>query len=295
MKRQETQVTPQVTPPVTLGVTEYGDRSARTHALLVHGFPDDQRMWEPVVEALPSDWHVITYDVRGAGRSTRPAARSAYRTALLVEDLIAVLDATVPPGEKVHLVAHDWGSIAAWDVVAAETWDPRLEGRLASYTSGSGPSLDHLGSVTETWSGKLRLLPQVLRSWYVWLFQLPWLPELVWRHLQFLLRPALRRVDPTTDFLPWGSEMGRNAAHGVELYRANVISRIRHPLPWRTSVPVLLVVATRDRWVAPRAVAGLDARCRDLTRVEVDDGHWWPRTRPEECAKIVTAFVREHS
>ena len=74
MKRAEPQVHPLVSPPVTLHVTEYGDRGAATHVLLVHGFPDDQRMWEPVVEALPSDWHVITYDVRGSGRSTGPPA-----------------------------------------------------------------------------------------------------------------------------------------------------------------------------------------------------------------------------
>ncbi len=128
VKREETQVTPLVTPPVTLRVTEYGERSAATHVLLVHGFPDDQRMWEPVVEALPEDWHVITYDVRGAGRSTRPEGRASYRTSLLVEDLIAVLDETLPEGERVHLVAHDWGSIAGWDVVAAESWDPAARG-----------------------------------------------------------------------------------------------------------------------------------------------------------------------
>ena len=72
MKREEMQVTPLVTPPVTLHVTEYGDRAASTHLLLVHGFPDDQRMWEPVAESLPPEWHVITYDVRGFGRSSKP-------------------------------------------------------------------------------------------------------------------------------------------------------------------------------------------------------------------------------
>jgi pimeloyl-ACP methyl ester carboxylesterase len=295
VKREETQVTPLVSPPVTLRVTEYGDRSAATHLLLVHGFPDDQRMWEPVVEELPTDWHVITYDVRGSGHSTRPKGRSAYRTSLLVEDLVAVLDATLPPGESVHLVAHDWGSIAGWDVVAAETWDPRLEGRLASYTSASGPSLDHLGSISQTWRGKLRLLPQVLRSWYVWFFLIPWLPEFVWRHLQVVARRSSRRIDPTIDLLPWGREIRHNAERSIDLYRANVIPRLRNPLPWRTSIPVLLIVALRDGWVRPRAVAGLEARCRDLTRVEVDDGHWWLRSRPDECARIVTQFVRSRS
>ena len=80
-----------------------------------------------------------------------------------------MLDATVPAGEQVHLVGHDWGAIAGWEVIAAETWDPRLEGRLASYTSSSGPSFDHLGSVASSWRGRLQLMPQLLHSWYVWL------------------------------------------------------------------------------------------------------------------------------
>jgi pimeloyl-ACP methyl ester carboxylesterase len=295
VKRIETQVTPLVCPAVTLQVTEYGDRESSTHLVLVHGFPDDQQMWEPVVAALPDDWHVVTYDVRGSGRSTRTKERSSYRIDLLVEDLIAVLDATVPDGEQVHLVGHDWGSTALWDAVAAETWDPRLEGRLASYTSASGPPLDHLATVTQTWRGRLAMLPQTLHSWYVWLFLLPWLPEQLWTHTQWLTRRIARRLDPTTDLLPWGPEVRHNARYSLNLYRANVVSRLRSPLPWRTSTPVLLVIATRDAWVTPGALAGLEARCRDVTRVEVDEGHWLPRARPVELADLVAAFVRRHS
>src|SRR3954464_14342038 len=185
------QVPPLVPPPVTLHVTEYGDRSADTHVLLVHGFPDDQRMWEPVAALLPPEGPAITYDVRacggrGSGRSSKPMGRSSYRTALLVEDLIAVLDATLPDGARVHLVGHDWGSIAGWEVIAAETWDPRLEGRIASYSSASGPSLDHLASLSSSWRGRLGMLPQFLHSWYVWAFQVPWLPERLLTHARGL-------------------------------------------------------------------------------------------------------------
>jgi pimeloyl-ACP methyl ester carboxylesterase len=295
VRREESQVTPLVSPPVTIRVTEYGERAAATHLLLVHGFPDDQQMWEPVAEALPPEWHVITYDVRGSGRSSKPSERSSYRISLLVEDLIAVLDATLPKGERVHLVAHDWGSTACWDVLAAETWDPRLEDRIASYTSASGPSLDHIGTMTSTWSGRRKMLPQSLHSWYVLLFHLPWLPEEMWGRMQWLLRRSLARVDPTTAALPWGHEVRDNARHSLELYRANVFPRLRDPVPWRTSVPVQVLIAERDSWVTPVALAGMEARCRDLTRVEVDDGHWWPRTRPGEFARLVSAFVREHS
>ncbi len=294
MERLETQVASPVTPPVTLAVTEYGERTSSTHVLLVHGFPDDQRMWEAMAAALPADWHVITYDLRGSGRSTRPVGRSSYRLELLVEDLIAVLDATLSPGERVHLVGHDWGSIVGWDVVAAETWDPRLEGRLASYTSCSGPPLDHLGSMAESWRGRLRMLPQALRSWYVWLFLLPWLPEQLWAYFQVPMHKLARRFDPTIDLLPWGQDVRRNASRSLDLYRANVVPRLRRPIPWRTSLPVLLVVATRDTALSPATLNGLGARCRDLTRVEVDEGHWVARARPAEFADLVASFVRRH-
>ena len=294
MERLETKVTPRVSPPVTIAVTEYGDRTSSTHMLLVHGFPDDQRMWEAVAAALPADWHVITYDLRGSGRSTRPERRSSYRLEQLIEDLIAVLDATLPPGEKVHLVGHDWGSIVGWDAVAAETWDPRLEGRLASYTSCCGPPLDHLGSMTGSWRGRLRMLPQALRSWYVWLFLLPWLPEKLWAYFQKPMHALARRFDPTIDLLPWGPDVRRNATRSIDLYRANVVPRLRRPVPWRTSLPVLVVIATRDAALGPGTLSGLEARCRELTRVDVDEGHHLPRARPAEFADLLASFVRRH-
>lgn len=291
MQRNETQVTPSVSPPVTLQVTEYGDRRSGPHVVMLHGFPDDQRMWEPVVAALPEHWHVVTFDLRGAGRSTRPAGRAAYRLDLLVEDLVTVIDATVPSSERVHLVGHDWGSTAAWEAVATSTWDPRLEDRLASFTSTSGPPLDHVASVGAGWRGTLRMLPQLLRSWYVGMFLLPWVPEQLWGPLQRLLRPLARRTEPTSDLLPWGREVRENARHSLNLYRANMVPRLRNPVPWRTSLPVQVVVATRDGLLLPRTFDGLEARCRNLTRVDVDTGHWLPRSRPEELAGLVRAFV----
>jgi pimeloyl-ACP methyl ester carboxylesterase len=92
---------------VMLAVTERGDATAKT-VLLVHGFPDTSAVWNPVAEALALDYHVVTYDVRGAGKSDVPRPRSAYRLELLVADLEAVIDAT-SPGRPVHLVGHDWG------------------------------------------------------------------------------------------------------------------------------------------------------------------------------------------
>lgn len=299
MERSGSQLTATVTtvssataPPVDLRVTEYGDRAAGVHVLLLHGFPDDQRMWEPVVDHLPDDWHVVTFDLRGFGGSDKPEEKAAYRLERLVEDVAAVVAHTVPDAEPVHVMGHDWGSVLGWDLLAAETRCGPLAGRLASYTSISGPSLDHLASLTSTWAGKWRLLPQVLCSWYVWLFQLPRVPELAWERMQGRIRKDGARLDPTIELLPWGPDLVANTRHSVNLYRANVLQRARRPRPWQSSVPVQLVVPTRDAWVTPRATEGMEERCRDLTRVEIAAGHWVPRAHPEELAGLVAAFVR---
>jgi len=294
----ESQVTPPVSPPVTISVREYGARDADTHVVLLHGFPDDQRMWEPVAHALvderPDDWHVVTLDNRGAGASSRPSGRSSYVLAQLVEDVIAVIDETVPRGRKVHLVGHDWGSTLGWDVVAAATWDPRLEDRLATYTSVSGPPLDHVATRSQGWRGRLRMMPQYLHSWYILLFLVPGLPELSWTRGQWSNRRLARRLDPTIDLLPWGRETADNATGSIELYRANVLSRMGRPHPWRTSLPIQLVQLLRDPFISKQSLEGLEARCRDLTRVEVDSGHWLPRADPERLADLVATFAREH-
>jgi len=158
---------------VTLAVYRWGD-TGRPTVVLVHGYPDTAAMWRPVAELLADRYHVIAYDVRGAGSSSAPAGIEAYRLDRLVEDLAAVIDHVSPDG-PIHLVGHDWGSIQGWEAVTTE----RLGPRIGSYTSIYAPGLDH---AAEWARDRLRrptprhvkeLLGQQLRSWYVVAFHLP--------------------------------------------------------------------------------------------------------------------------
>ncbi len=124
-----------------LAVAEYGDTSAPT-VILVHGFPNTSAIWAPVAQNLARDFHVATYDVRGAGASDVPRTRMGYALSILVEDMAAVID-HVSPDAPVHLVAHDWGSIQGWEAVTT----PLLTERIASYTSISGPPIAHAATV----------------------------------------------------------------------------------------------------------------------------------------------------
>eukprot|EP01137_Pigoraptor_chileana_P000507 Opistho-2@36821 len=112
----------------------------RPTVVLVHGYPDNSEVWHAVATDLSADFHVVAYDVRGAGDSTTPKGMQAYRLERLSLDFEAVIKA-VSPNAPVHLVAHDWGSIQSWESVS----DARLAGRIASYTSCAGPCLDHVG------------------------------------------------------------------------------------------------------------------------------------------------------
>lgn len=262
--------------------------------VLVHGYPDQQEMWDLVVRELPGDrLHLVTYDVRGAGASDAPSSRRGYRTDRLVDDLAAVLDAVLPPGGRAHLVGHDWGSVQLWEAVAAEATHPRLRGRVASFTSISGPSLAHTAWLVRHPQGRrARLLRQLLRSWYIGFFRLPLLPELAWRLHGPIGRAVARREGLGRGH--WGAELGRNAVHGLELYRANVGRRSRSGVGLRTDVPVLVIRPTRDAYLTDVLLEELD-RCGDVRVERVEAGHWVTRTRPDRVASLLLEQVRRTS
>jgi pimeloyl-ACP methyl ester carboxylesterase len=265
----------------------------RPTVVLVHGYPDRQEMWDPVVAALTlSELHVVTYDVRGAGASEAPADRAGYRCERLVDDLVAVLDAVLPEGGRAHLVGHDWGSVQLWDAVAAEPDDPRLRDRIASFTSISGPSLDHLAHLVRHPQGREEgLRRQRRKSWYVSAFHVPVLPDLLWQYGHPVIRRVMTRHERLDDG-HWGSGLGRDATNGLNLYRANVLRRLRRPRDLQVRVPVLVVRPVHDHFLDEVTLEELDRFCADVRVEPVDAGHWVPRTNPDRIAALVLEQVR---
>lgn len=264
--------------------------------VLVHGYPDTHRVWDGVAADLAADHHVVTYDVRGAGESGVPSGREGYDVAHLVADLRAVVDEVSPDG-PVHLVGHDWGSIQGW----AAVHDPALAGRFASYTSISGPPLDHVARWMREhrslrWPLLRDLLRQGSRSWYVAFFQIPRLPDLAWRTV---VPRAMGRFLGSVEGVPAdarpGDTLSRDGRNGLELYRRNVGARLRDPRPVVTDVPVLLLVPTGDRYVTPALLDGIERCARDLSRVEIDGGHWVVAADPGRIAGHIRRHVRSQS
>ncbi|MFD5447026.1 SDR family oxidoreductase [Streptomyces sp. NPDC127100] len=281
---------------VELCVAELGDPGQPT-VVLVHGYPDSKEVWSEVAARLAGRFHVVLYDVRGHGRSSAPSPlRGGFTLEKLTDDFLAVADA-VSPGRPVHLVGHDWGSVQAWEFVTVR----RTEGRIASFTSMSGPSLDHFGH----WIGRRvrrptprrvgQLLGQGAKSWYVYLLHTPVLPELAWRGSLGKRWPGiLRRVEkvPGGDY-PTAS-LPSDAAHGAWLYRDNVRPRLRHPREDAYAhVPVQLVTPLGDAFLSERLHDELERWAPRLTRRTLPAKHWVPRTRPDRLADWITEFVTD--
>ena len=265
---------------------------AKPVIVLVHGYPDSASVWAGTAEALSQRYQVVAYDVRGAGRSSRPQDTSAYRLEHLVEDLAAVVDA-VSPDQPVHLVGHDWGSIQSWEAVTT----PRLAGRIASYTSMSGPSLDHAGMwlrarlASRSATDKAAVLKQLAHSWYIGAFHLPVLAPALWKVAGNALWPAmLARVEGIRDATA-NPTQAEDGAHGVKLYRANVGERLSKPRLRTTDIPVQLVFPRGDHFMIEEIWDDLPRWVPNLWRCDVDAGHWLPVSHPQLVADKIARFV----
>ncbi|MFI5567946.1 SDR family oxidoreductase [Streptomyces sp. NPDC051740] len=280
---------------VELCVAELGERGRPT-VVLVHGYPDSKEVWSEVASRLAERFHVVAYDVRGHGRSTAPRPlRGGFTLEKLTDDFLAVADA-VSPDRPVHLVGHDWGSVQSWEFVTVG----RTAGRIASFTSMSGPSLDHFGH----WINRRlkrptprrvgQLLGQGAKSWYVYLLHTPVLPELAWRGPLGRRWPRiLERVEkvPAGGGYPTPS-LPSDAAHGAWLYRDNVRPRLRSPrADAHAHAPVQLITPLGDAFLSERLHEDLELWAPRLTRRTLPAGHWIPRTRPDLLATWIGEFV----
>ncbi|WP_328670173.1 SDR family oxidoreductase [Streptomyces sp. NBC_00328] len=279
---------------VELCVAELGDDRQPT-VVLVHGYPDSKEVWSEVAVRLADRFHVVLYDVRGHGRSTAPRPlRGGFTLEKLTDDFLAVIDA-VSPGGPVHLVGHDWGSVQSWEFVTVA----RTEGRIASFTSMSGPSLDHFGHwikrrVRRPTPRRVgQLLGQGAKSWYVYMLHTPVLPELAWRGPLGKRWPKiLQRLEkvPAGDY-PTPS-LPSDAAHGAWLYRDNVRSRLGRPREDAYAhAPVQLITPLGDAFLSERLYDELEKWAPDSVRRTLQAKHWVPRTRPGQLADWIAGFV----
>jgi NAD(P)-dependent dehydrogenase (short-subunit alcohol dehydrogenase family)/pimeloyl-ACP methyl ester carboxylesterase len=279
---------------VRVAVYEEGNPGGPT-VVLVHGWPDSHVLWDGVVPLLAERFRIIRYDNRGVGLSSAPKPVSAYTMARFADDFAAVIGER-SPGQPVHVLAHDWGSVGIWEFLKR----PGAGDRVATFTSVSGPSQDQLveyifSGLRQPWRPRrfARSICQALRLTYMVFFSIPVLPSLLLRAA--LASKAVRRniVDNIpVEQIHHADNLASDAARSVKTYPANYFrSFTKRQPPGIVDVPVQLVVNTHDKYVRPY---GYDESARWVPRLwrrDIKAGHFSPMSHPRVMAAAVHDFA----
>lgn len=259
--------------------------------ILVHGYPDHQEVWERVIALLVKDFYIVSYDVRGAGQSSAPRSMRAYSLPQLATDLMYVANAVL--GQRAfHLAAHDWGSIQSWEAVTSL----EFKGRILSYSSISGPCLDHAAfwMRKQFAQHKLKFLKQIRKSWYIAAFQLPMVAPMLWHFFKpEQWRNVVMRLERHTD-IAMNPHVAQDGCHGVQLYRANFIPRLLKPRPRYAVCPVQAIVLKYDQFVSPELADEMSHWVEHFQRVELAANHWAILSQPQAVATAIRDFAYKY-
>lgn len=267
------------------------------YLFFLHGYPDDLRSWEAQIEYLKDDFGIIAPNLPGVGKSAKPPLRIFYNAQRLCPTLAKLAEKLVPDqSTPIQLIGHDWGSILLWALVS----DEKLAARFLSFTAIAGP---HVALVRELMLSRLtsgvyvdleNLIKQFFKSWYIYLFQLPNIPELAWN---FLAEPLWEMMltmaeAPANDIRRTYSreEIINRATGPINLYR-ELLQGKEIPLPDKIRLPVQIIVPERDLAITPEVY---DDHYRYVTGLKIhriDANHWVQIEKPSEVSRLIYSFA----
>jgi pimeloyl-ACP methyl ester carboxylesterase len=260
-------------------------------ALLLHGFPECNYSWRHQLPLLAElGYTAWAPNLRGYGDTSRPTRVRDYRMRHLIDDVAGLIDAS--GAEKTLLVGHDWGGAVAW--MAALTGVRPLERFIV--INLPHPRLFRRG--LKTWK-------QLKRSWYIFFFQLPWLPE------RFLGADGARRIAAT--IRGSAQQKDRFPREVLEVYRekarqpgalwamlAYYRAYIRHGVDRdlaraaskKLQTSTLMIWGEEDTALGKELTFGTDELVSDLTlRYLPGVSHWVQQEAPETVNAMIRAWL----
>ena len=263
-----------------------GDRLA----MCLHGFPESSFSWRHQMPLLAElGYRVWAPDLRGYGDSSRPSGVGAYAMENLEADVAALIQAAA--AKEVVLIGHDWGALIAWNYAMFGKPISRL-----IIMNVPHPQCARRG---------MRTLRQLRKSWYMFFFQLPWLPEWILARNHYAAIGRMFRgmaVDKTRFSDEDLREFRQNAAKPgaltamINYYRAlfRGLRRLQKRGNPRIHVPTLMIWGEADAALGKELSYGTDRHVSNLTlRYLPNVSHWVQQEAPEAVNSMLRAWLQD--
>jgi epoxide hydrolase 4 len=261
--------------------------------VLLHGFPEFWYSWRRQIPALARHFKVVVPDLRGYNDSDKPL--TGYDLDTLVSDIQGLIKGL--GYQRAHLVGHDWGGVIAWHFAQKM---PQSLDRLAILNA---PHPQQFGKEL------LSNLDQLLRSWYVFAFQVPELPEWLIRqnlrsfvnrlfHDLAVRKSAFSQAD--TDIYCAALEKPRALSAALSYYRHLLRPqqwlRLWERSPSPIQIPTLVLWGEDDQFLSKRLTQGLEALVEAPLRLKLIPhcGHWTQQEAPDTVNRELLQFLRQN-
>lgn len=256
--------------------------------VLLHGFPEFWYGWRAQIEPLAAaGFRVIVPDQRGYNLSSKPSGVASYALRELVSDVMAIADQL--GRQKIFLAGHDWGGAVAW---SAALLHPQRIAKLAVL------NVPHPSVMRRYMLTRLR---QTLRSWYIFLFQFPYLPEAIFSAFHFRVgisgllrssRPGTFSSDDLTQYRAAWSQPGALTAM-INWYRAAL--RFRTPFRDRAvHVPTRILWGERDKFLLSEMAHESLRYCSNAELFTFASAtHWLQHEEPARVSQLLIDLFRK--
>jgi len=255
--------------------------------LLLHGFPEFWYGWHRQIEPLAAaGFRVIVPDQRGYNFSSKPAGAAAYALTELVSDITAIADQLGQ--EKIFLAGHDWGAAVAWSTALLH---PERIAKLVVL------NVPHPSVMRKFLSTRPR---QLFRSWYMFFFQLPWLPEALFSAFNYAIgrRSLIRSSRPGTfskeDLAQYGAAWSQPGALSAMINWYRALFRIRARFPDKiVRVPTRILWGQRDAFLLPKMAHESLRYCTNAELFTFANAtHWLQHEEPARVSELLIDFFR---
>lgn len=259
--------------------------------ILLHGFPQFWYTWRRQIPVLSQKFKVIVPDLRGYGQSEKPPQISDYNINLLAADILELIHAL--GYQKAYIVGHDWGGAVAWNIAMEH---PEVVEKLAIL------NCPHPAAMAKALRTNFR---QMRKSWYLFFFQIPYIPELAFKMFgKQILKGALRgssmRKDTFSDedLEKYLLELQKPGAFSAALnyYRAAFRQMSKAPKSTgplkKIAAPTLLIWGEKDLALGKELTFDMDKFFSDGFEIRYipDCSHWVNEEQPELVNQLLRSF-----